>query len=336
MMLQEQNMLFLLSEDYLKEYFQNNAWLSCLSGDFLTQFYYYLFAGPAISAAVIFIIGLLSTKSYMRFCPQKVSIIIGLLIEISTTFMWFNPNCRLSHLLSICCGFGIFLLYKKIFKKGDALSAIFTLTASYYVAGNAQIIFAILYAVDKISSKEYLKSIIIAGIVLIIPIAGQRIYQTTYNKNLSYPGIIVPTLPDFYAENSAAIATEYYFGHYDKVEKLALSQKEMSAQASIYYNMVNARKGILTEKISEQKNPELGTLLHIDETTPLEGINLMNDFYYLIGDMSFAERASLMAGVFSPNNRNVKIIKRLCEINLVSGDTSMAMKYIRILEKTLL
>ena len=49
-----------------------------------------------------------------------------------------------------------------------------------------------------------------------------------------------------------------------------------------------------------------------------------------------AERAAIMAQVFSPNNRNIKMIKRLCEINLVTGDTAIAMKYVRILEKTLL
>jgi hypothetical protein len=62
----------------------------------------------------------------------------------------------------------------------------------------------------------------------------------------------------------------------------------------------------------------------------------MNDFYYLIGDMAMSERAAIMAQVFSPNNRNVKMVKRLCEINLVTGDTAIAMKYVRILEKTLL
>ena len=143
-------------------------------------------------------------------------------------------------------------------------------------------------------------------------------------------------MPDSYTEFSYSIATEYYFKHFDKLEHLALQQDTMSAQSGIYYNMVQAQKGLLPDQIASQAIPELGTLIHIDENSPYEAICLMNDFYYLIGDMAMAERAAIMAQVFSPNNRNVKMIKRLCEVNLVTGDTAIALKYVRILEKTLL
>ena len=44
----EQTQLFLFSVDYLNTYFSKPAWLACLGGDFLTQFFYYKFAGAAI------------------------------------------------------------------------------------------------------------------------------------------------------------------------------------------------------------------------------------------------------------------------------------------------
>ena len=44
---QEQNQLFLLTKDYVSSYLSDGpGWLACLTGDFLTQFYYYLFLGP--------------------------------------------------------------------------------------------------------------------------------------------------------------------------------------------------------------------------------------------------------------------------------------------------
>ena len=46
---QEQNQLFLLSGEYIASYLPQTGWASKLIGDFLTQFYYYLLAGPAIS-----------------------------------------------------------------------------------------------------------------------------------------------------------------------------------------------------------------------------------------------------------------------------------------------
>lgn len=45
---QEQNQLFLFSWDYITTYLDKPGWLACLTGDFLTQFYYYRFAGPTI------------------------------------------------------------------------------------------------------------------------------------------------------------------------------------------------------------------------------------------------------------------------------------------------
>jgi len=50
--------------------------------------------------------------------------------------------------------------------------------------------------------------------------------------------------------------------------------------------------------------------------------------------MTFAERATILANVCSPNNRNIRAMKRLAEINLVSGDKDAARKYLHILQKT--
>jgi hypothetical protein len=51
--------------------------------------------------------------------------------------------------------------------------------------------------------------------------------------------------------------------------------------------------------------------------------------------MTFTERAAMMTNVFSADNRNVRMMRRLAECNIVSGDTLAAEKYLRILDKTL-
>jgi len=60
----------------------------------------------------------------------------------------------------------------------------------------------------------------------------------------------------------------------------------------------------------------------------------MNELYWVLGDMTFTERAAMMTNVFSMNNRNVRMMRRLAECNIVSGDTLAAEKYLRILDKT--
>ena len=50
--------------------------------------------------------------------------------------------------------------------------------------------------------------------------------------------------------------------------------------------------------------------------------------------MTFCERAAMLGMVFSPDNRNARMVKRLAEANLVSGDDKAAEKYLRLLGKT--
>ena len=334
--IQEQNHIFIFSKQFVAEYLHQNSWLTCLAGDFLTQFFYYLYVGPAVAAVLILLIAIGSYNNLNKIFGDKKSFVISVIIEIVLIFIVFNNSFKIYYFLSIIFGVVSYNFYSKLFKKEDLFSAATILVIVYWLAGFAQLIFAAFYAAKLLKQKRLKEFFVIPAIAFVIPIFGHRIFQTTYAQNLSYPGLYAPAMPDSYTEFSYAVATEYYFKHFDKVEHLALQQDTMSAQSGIYYNMVQAQKGILPDKIASQKIPELGTLIHIDEHSPYEAICLMNDFYYLIGDMAMSERAAIMAQVFSPNNRNVKMVKRLCEINLVTGDTAIAMKYVQILEKTLL
>ena len=60
---QEQNQLFLLTSEYLLSYREKPAWLACMAGDFLTQFYYYLYAGAAILTLSLLTIGDLARRA---------------------------------------------------------------------------------------------------------------------------------------------------------------------------------------------------------------------------------------------------------------------------------
>ena len=334
--IQEQNRVFIWSEQYFAEYLSQNSILTRFLGDFLTQFFYYLYVGPVIAAALILLSVIESYRYFDKIFDKKLSYIIILSIEIVLIFTVFDNSFKIDYLLSILFGLLSYNIHSKCFKNEGIVPAVASLLIVYYLAGFAQIIFAVLYAVKSLKQKQLKVFWVLPAVALIIPIFGHRFFQTTYKNNLAYPKLYAPALPDSYAEFSYSIATEYYFKHFDKVEQMALTQDTMTAQSGIYYNMVQAQRDLLPDKIKSQKIPELGTLVHIDENSPLEAINLMNDFYYLLGDMAMAERAAIMAQVFSTENRNVKMIKRLCEINLVTGDTAIAMKYVRILEKTLI
>ena len=48
-----------------------------------------------------------------------------------------------------------------------------------------------------------------------------------------------------------------------------------------------------------------------------------------------AEHAAILGMIFSPHHTGARAVKRLAEINLVNGDEAAAMKYLRLLQKTM-
>ena len=130
------------------------------------------------------------------------------------------------------------------------------------------------------------------------------------------------------------MSDEYYFGHYDKVEQIVENASERTDQMLFFYNLVQAQKGELPDHLLKHTPNQLGTFYAIGPETPRLVIINMNELYWTLGDMTMTERAAMMTNVFSPRNRNVRMIRRLAECNLVSGDTLAANKYLRLLQHT--
>jgi hypothetical protein len=146
------------------------------------------------------------------------------------------------------------------------------------------------------------------------------------------PGRIQP--PDFVLEKDFAVDNEYRFGNYDKVLDIVKNSDGWTAQMQFFYNLVYAQRGQLPEHLFDFTPNNLGTFEKIGPETPRLTIINMNELYWALGDMTFTERAAMMTNVFAPENRNVRMMKRLAECNIVSGDSIAAQKYPRILSKT--
>jgi len=140
--------------------------------------------------------------------------------------------------------------------------------------------------------------------------------------------------PDFVLEKNFAVDNEYRFGNYDKVLDIVRTSDGWTDQMLFFYNLIYAQRGQLPDHLLDFSSNYLGTFEKIGPETPRLTINNMNELYWVLGDMTFTERAAMMTNVFSPENRNVRMMKRLAECNIVSGDSIAAQKYLRILGKT--
>ena len=292
---QEQNQLFLWSWDYISTYFDKSGGLARLIGDFLTQFYYYLYAGATILSLCLLTIGVLLYKALRHLRVSKqVALMLSLLVMTFLAFCHFSTSYRLSSTISVL-GWVLTL-----YTVGTVLSV--------YWAGHRK-------------NRPYC---VLAACALL---PAWLLFGKPEVKRMQGP--------DFILEKNFAIDNEYYFGHYDKVIETVKNSDGWNDQMLFFYNLVMAHRGELPDHLLDFTPNYLGTFDKIGPETPLLTIRNMNELYWLLGDMTFTERAAMMTNVFSADNRNVRMMRRLAECNFVSGDSLAAEKYLRILDKTL-
>ena len=137
---QEQNQLFLLSWDYVETYLPHVGWLANLIGDFLTQFYYYLYAGPIILTGALLTLGDL-TRRFLQQCHLKYwSFLVAILLMTVFVVFSFRYDYHLSNIISAIGLMGacwlvalLFRHVKNIFVK--SIVAVLIIGATYWLFG---------------------------------------------------------------------------------------------------------------------------------------------------------------------------------------------------------
>jgi len=284
---QEQNQIFLWSWDYISTYFEISGGLASLIGDFLTQFYYYLYAGAIILTLCLLLIGITLYQALKNFRVSKiVALLLALVVMTFVAVCHFSTSYRLSSTIAIL-GW-VLVLWIVSLMRGWRIRLILlalALLPTYLLFGLPQ--------VKKLQA------------------------------------------PDFVLEKDFAVDCEYYFGNHDRVIQMVEGYDRWTSQMLFFYNLVQAQRGQLPEHLLKFTPTDLGTFYQIGPDTPMLTIRNMNELYWALGDMTFTERAAMMTNVFSRDNRNVRMMRRLAECNIVSGDSLAAEKYLRILDKTL-
>jgi len=283
---QEQNQLFLWSEDYISSY-TGAGWLAKLVGDFLTQLYYYLYVGATILTICIALTGTLLYKALRNFkVGRVVALILALVVMTFLAICHFSTSYRLSSTIAMT---GWCLL---------------------------------LWLVSLMHGWKIRLMLLALGML-----PTWLLFGLPEVKKLQGPDLIL--------EKDFAVDCEYYFGNHDKVIRMVEGQDKWTDQMLFFYNLAQAQRGELPDHLLKFTPNYLGTFEKIGPETPMLTIRNMNELYWALGDMTFTERAAMMTNVFSHNNRNVRMMRRLAECNIVSGDSLAAEKYLRILDKTL-
>lgn len=100
-----------------------------------------------------------------------------------------------------------------------------------------------------------------------------------------------------------------------------------------YHDLIMAQFRSQPASLKKYPNKAIGTFETLEANPSLLTIHALNELYWVLDDMAFCERAAMLGNIYSPNCRNIRMVKRLAEINLVRGNYAATRKYLRILQK---
>lgn len=362
---QEQNQLFLWSKDYLVTYLNKPGWFACMVGDFLTQFYYYPYVGASI-LTLIFLWIAHDVRRGLKVAGVKTYWITNLASFIVITLLAIlslNHEYRLSNLLAVWGGVNVFLastrslgqslhFIRKIehmegdpkVPKGTRLphmisvfNIIITIPVCHWFFGSGVLTYCLFVLIGCLNyimlPYNYLR---LGGMVIMmfILLLGKRLYFVNFSQLYNYPSLGKFVKPELERERTYAVDFEYYRGNYNKVIDIVLKEKNPNQYMKFYYNLVVAQNKGLSDNLLKYPDNCLGTFEAIGPGTSNLTSKSLGELYWLLGDMTFAERAAILSNINSPSSRNIRQIKRLAEINLVTGEQEAAKKYLRMLQKT--
>ncbi len=173
---------------------------------------------------------------------------------------------------------------------------------------------------------------------LIIPffllMLTKRLYYCDFQTIYTYPGIGKLAKPQLDQERTLAVDCKYYFGNYNQVINMVEKDKNPNQYMKFYHDLIMAQFRSQPASLKKYPNKDIGTFETLKANPSLLTIHALNELYWALDDMTFCERAAMLGNIYSPNCRNIRMVKRLAEINLVRGNYAATRKYLRILQKT--
>ena len=354
-----------MSWDHVTTYLDKPGWLACLAGDFLTQFYYFRYAGPIILTLCI-----LLTGNNIR-CAVEMADIKGRWVAHSVAFIVmillicfsFHYDYRLSSILAVAGGASVFrvstsllistrMFIKKIGRRNEqglflngsgianwvsVISIFVSVFVCHWFFGYG------VWVYGALTFASCIANIMMAGTyyrlaALIIPffllMLTKRLYYCDFQTIYTYPGIGKLAKPQLDQERTLAVDCKYYFGNYNQVINMVEKDKNPNQYMKFYHDLIMAQFRSQPASLKKYPNKDIGTFETLEANPSLLTIHALNELYWALDDMTFCERAAMLGNIYSPNCRNIRMVKRLAEINLVRGNYAATRKYLRILQKT--
>ena len=340
----EQMQFFRFSGEHIAGYFHKPASLSCLIGDFLTQFYFLKAGGAVIITGCLLLLWYLTDWSISRLSSWKYSYILSLLVTALVTGFHFTIVYPLSATISLLLALATFRFYTAL--KDSTLriiTGIILVPVLYITTGFAVFLFLLEVLLYELKIKQikgwpgWAYRFVLIITVVIIPLSMRTLYYLTPGQACKYPvNELAMPVPSFMFETLFSLDCEWYFNHPEKTIELARKAPEKTRYVIYYYNLASAALNKLPENLLSFDQMGLdGMFIPFNEESNYLNLLYGNEVYYLIGDINASQHYALLANTFSPNCEGSRMIRRLVETNIINGDYAVAEKYLKMLRQTL-
>lgn len=137
-------------------------------------------------------------------------------------------------------------------------------------------------------------------------------------------------------ERIVKIGTLAYRNRWDDVRKMAASYDDRNMYSDYYWNLCNAREGLLADGLLAVPWDRISNSLFLStgKGDPVFSMMYFTDALLEMGDVSQATDCALLAQTIMPGHYSTRMLRRLAEISVVTGDYPVAAKYLDILSRT--
>lgn len=143
------------------------------------------------------------------------------------------------------------------------------------------------------------------------------------------------TTADKELENVIKIGTLAYRNDWQEVKRMA-SRETTNRYCIYYWHLCNAREGRLPDELLHGRwgLSSRGLFLSTGKGDPCFSMMYFTDALLEIGDVSQATDCAFLAQTVMPGHYSTRMLRRLAEIGVVTGDYAVAYKYLNILSRT--
>ena len=181
----EQLQIFLLTKSHFLSYFSKPAFLSSYIGDFLTQFYYLSGGGPAVISLTLILLWFLVRKLLNLWNGRDNGYLWPMMPSVLSWIALCDLEFPLAAVIGLIIAIALFLVYVSISRETIRKAAgIFMIPVLYVAAGSGCLLFAALAIGYEFAAGRRNRSLLFAGIVVLISAMVPTLMRHSYNITL--------------------------------------------------------------------------------------------------------------------------------------------------------